>query len=385
MEKIIIKYLTNSATTSEIEALEEWIKIEGNESIFKAYIEINFVSNQQAIPINIETHKAALLEKVQKGKSVFYSLQLKRVYRYAAVFIGLISLTLYLYQRDPFQEKQEYNNVYQNLSIPDDDIILRNENGSFQVLGKTAQTTAILNTNGNQVANHTGSHVKYNIGTNISEELVYNEMIVPNGKRINITLSDGSIVHLNSGSSFRFPVKFISGKTRKVFLKGEGFFEVAKHKSDAFIIGANDIDIKVLGTTFNVSSYKEDKAINTVLVEGSVHVYNTGSPNLGINLEPGQMASWYKEKGDMAVVNVNTRLYTAWITGKLVLRNTPFKIIRKKLERYYNVSIINKNKALDEQRYNVNFDNETIEQVLKTINENFNINYKITNNKIIIN
>jgi ferric-dicitrate binding protein FerR (iron transport regulator) len=223
------------------------------------------------------------------------------------------------------------------------------------------------------------------MGTNTIAELVYNEMVVPYGKRFQVTLSDGTQVHLNSGTSFKFPVKFIAGRERKVFLKGEAFFDVVKNKKDAFVINSKDIDIKVLGTKFNVSYYTEDEEINTVLVTGSVQIYESSKPSFTKKIQPGQMASWNKEQKNIYIEDVDIDLHTAWMEGRLILRKTPFKVIRKKLERYYNVSIINHNELLDRLYYNINFDNETIEQVLKTLNENFDIDYRINDNTIIIN
>lgn len=385
MEKTIVKYLTNSATQSEIEALESWVKIEGNKKIFEEYIKINFTSNQLVVPPNVLKNKKELLEKANRKKPVFVLYKFKKLYKYAAIFIGLISISLFFIESNYLQSKSENNSASQNIIIPDNHIVLKNEKGDIQVLTKGEKTATISNSEGKQIAKHTGSQVKYDLDSNTIQELVYNEMIVPYGKRINLTLSDGSIVHLNSGTSFKFPVKFISGKERKVFLKGEGYFEVAKNKKDPFIINSNAVDIKVLGTSFNVSSYQEDQNINTVLVEGSVEIYRSDTTDALIKLTPGHLASWNKQVENIKTTKVNTSIYTSWVIGKLILKDTPFKIIRKKLERYYNVTIINKNTELDKQRYNVNFDNETIEQILKTINENFDINYTITDNKIIIN
>lgn len=385
MKSIITKYLTNNASISEIEALENWLKIKENEKIFEDYIKVNFDSNQLKKLPNITKNKKILLEKTQEKKSLFSLPPLKSIYKYAAIFVGLLCIGIYFYKQKPEKNINTQISVSNQLSITEEKVVLKKENGEVLVMEETVNNNLIHNTKGEQVAQQTGSQIKYNQNNSVNNELVYNEVIIPYGKRFEITLSDGTKVELNAGSTFKFPVNFIPGKERKVFLKGEGFFEVAENKKDAFIINSDELNIKVLGTKFNVSSYEEDEEINTVLVAGSVQLYNPKNENTLTTLVPGQKGAWDKTEKNIATEKVDVNLYTAWRSGRLILRNTPFKIIRKKLERYYNISIINKNLVLDEQRYNVNFDNETIEQVLKTINENFNIEYTITNNKIIIN
>lgn len=175
-------------------------------------------------------------------------------------------------------------------------------------------------------------------------------------------------------------------KIEKCFLNGEAFFDVAK-ESNPFIVNVNNLNIRVLGTQFNVSCYPEDTVINTVLVEGSVslfgdEVYNAETASI---LNPGFKASWNKTNDDISIDKVDTNIYTGWRKGKLIFKNLQFENIIKKLERHYNVSIVNDNKKLGEQYYNATFDIETIEQVLESFNESYEIKYTIENNKIIIN
>ena len=148
------------------------------------------------------------------------------------------------------------------------------------------------------------------------------------------------------------------------------------------------IDIQVLGTKFNVSNYPEDNNVNTVLVEGAVKLQRTEKKyyNLeSVMLEPGHKGEWNKANDEITVLNVDTSLYTAWLGGKLVFRNTSFKQIREALQRHYNVKINNKNSQLEEQLFDATFDIETIDQVLETFNKSWSIDYAIINNEVIIN
>src|SRR5690606_18983135 len=124
-----------------------------------------------------------------------------------------------------------------------------------------------------------------------------------------------------------------------------------------------------------------------VLVEGSVELHESedfGKENTPILLKPGFMAEWDKGGKKMGIEHVDTRVYTAWVQGKLIFRNTTFKKIRQALERKYNVTIINRNSDLDDQLFDATFDIETIQQVLQSFNKSYAIDYKIVDNKVII-
>ena len=176
-------------------------------------------------------------------------------------------------------------------------------------------------------------------------------------------------------------------KSAKVYLEGEAFFEVSKDVEHPFVVNANQMDVKVLGTKFNLSSYHDDESISTVLVEGSVSLSKAGesSGETALKLEPGYRAVLDKKENTLAIDKVNTDLYTGWMKNKLIFKNMKFKHIRKKLARKYNVEIINLNHELDENTYNATFDVETIEQVLNTLNRNYPIDYVFENNQIKIN
>lgn len=168
-----------------------------------------------------------------------------------------------------------------------------------------------------------------------------NTLIVPYGRRSKIVLSDGTIVHLNAGTQFVFPEKFV-GKNRTVYLSGEGFFEVEKNKNKPFLVKTidNNLSIEVVGTKFNVSAYPLDSNITTVLTEGKVNVIQDklfGKTKTAIL--PGELCAWYKKKGDVKVKQVDTDDYTLWTQGVVRFRSQYLKDVVKKVERYYNVEI----------------------------------------------
>lgn len=171
-------------------------------------------------------------------------------------------------------------------------------------------------------------------------ETQLNQLIVPEGKNSVIKLADGSLVHINAGSKFVFPSVFYKNK-RQVYLTGEGFFEV-KHQSDIpFVASTNKLDIEVLGTKFNLSSYPAENSIETVLLEGKVKVKESGG-NFSANekfLNPMQKAVFNKTGNEILVSDVEDEEYVTWYKGYLSFKSKDLASIVKKLERHYDVEI----------------------------------------------
>src|SRR5690606_11075231 len=143
------------------------------------------------------------------------------------------------------------------------------------------------------------------------------------------------------------------------------------------------------GTTFNITNYPEDESSEVVLLEGSVSLMDEGSVGVArdeVFLEPGFKGEFNKVERKITKEKVNTSIYTSWRNGNLVFRDISFENIIQKLERHYNVIIINNNKDLDKETFNATIEtqHETIEQVFNYFNKVYRIKYKIVENKIII-
>nr|WP_293302727.1 FecR family protein [Allomuricauda sp.] len=285
-----------------------------------------------------------------------------------------------------FFEIDDHKKADLPLLQPENSIVLKLDNGSTDVISENDRKN-ITDSQGNVVGVQTGNTITYAQEKKEQKELVYNELTVPLGKRFDLVLSDGTSIKLNAGSTIKYPIQFIEGHNREVEIWGEAFFDVTRDEHHPFLVTANNVQVEVLGTKFNVSSYPEDDDISTVLVEGSVQLTNKNRSDLdgSMVIVPNQKASWDKNSQEMTIEEVETDIYTSWTNGRIIFKNIPFKNIRKKLERRYNVTIINNNQALDEKFYNASFDIETIEQVMKAFKENYSIDYSIIDNQIIIN
>ncbi|KAF2514653.1 FecR family protein [Flavobacterium foetidum] len=309
--------------------------------------------------IDTDENWKELKEKINVGEKSF-AINWKTIFQYAAVFFCVISLG-YLFQfKNGKQTKSE---------IPSDAIQLVLENGDVQILSPSGKQQ-IIKKNGEVIASQKDNQINYHSGKAINK-LAYNEIKIPYGKTFKIQLSDGTSVNLNAGSSLKYPVQFIKGYKREVVLEGEAFFDVAKDKVHPFIVKTRGVNVKVLGTKFNVSSYREDMDINTVLMEGSVSLSEAANSDQKVMLVPGEKGSWSSQKKDIAVEQVDTRFYTEWINGEIVFRKTAFRDIIIKLERAYNVTIENNREDILDKKFNASFNKniESIDKVLETMSK----------------
>jgi len=199
------------------------------------------------------------------------------------------------------------------------------------------------NTNSSVDHTHVGSVVLNNnsvIRLDSDGKNVLNQLVIPYGNQSKVLLSDSTIVWLNAGSHLIYPSVF-NDDTREVMLFGEAYFEVAKNPEKPFIVKTSDLDIKVLGTKFNVSAYAEDNVIQTVLAEGSVEIKrnNHGFFSDEMILKPNQLASFNKKTHESKTFEVDASYYTIWIQGLLSFDEIDFNRIVKKVERFYNIKI----------------------------------------------
>jgi len=209
------------------------------------------------------------------------------------------------------------------------------------------------------------------------EKTIYAEIYSPLAARTRFELPDGSTVWLNSGSKLKFPVKF-RGTQREVKLTGEGFFNVVKDSQKPFVVKTGNINIKALGTTFNVLAYPDDKICEVTLESGKVvvgKIRDSGEPVKLAELQPDHQLTVSKETGIIDTKEVFTEKYTSWKEGKLIFRNDPMKEVVKRISRWYNVEIELKDKELEMYRYRATFENETFSEVLKLLKLTSPIDY----------
>lgn len=374
MEELIVKFITNQASTEDKIALTNWLDEDvNNQKIFNNFIKTNYAIDYSMKKFNTNMAKKQLLETIKQEESVFFKAKIRSYLKYAAIFILFLS-AFYFY---------EINNVFtakdKEVIVKEELITLQSENGSIQVI-HPEKTKKITDNRGKIIGKQDKGKIVYAGDLNL-DQLVYNTISVPNGKRFELILSDGTSVQLNSGTSLKFPIQFIKGESRQVFLDGEAYFDVTKDPKHPFLVRSGDMNIKVLGTKFNVTSYKKDNKTYTVLVEGKV----AASDDLNkeeVILKPGERV--YFQGKQLKTEPVNVRKYIAWVSGELMFTDDSFAVIANKLERKYNVRIINHYEELNDIVITATFKEENIEQVLKIFQTYKPFNYTINNRVITI-
>ncbi|WP_438422875.1 FecR family protein [Aquimarina macrocephali] len=377
----ILKYLNNEMSERELTEFKKLLNDEENLNEFKKYIITDHYI--QLGKNDFDNQKASSLFQKQiqstKSRTKTRKNRINNYLKYAAVFVGLIiSATLY------------YNNTFFGTGSTSNEVTLQLSDGSLETIQENELFKEIKNNDGTVVGvQEKGKIVYQNEKNNIAEvKPSINTLKVPYGRKFQLELSDGTIVHVNAGSTLKFPVRFIAGQVREVELSGEAYFEVARNEEAPFIVSTNGIKTEVLGTKFNVSSYTDDPFSEVVLVEGSVGVFkNKDRFNKDIDqiLKPNQKASLLKSGQNLNISTVKTENYTAWVDGILLFKNESFENIIKKLERSYDKKITINYPKIKKEKFTGQFDVENIEDVLKTFKSNTFFNFTIKENEIIIN
>lgn len=188
------------------------------------------------------------------------------------------------------------------------------------------------------------------------------QLIVPKGKRSTLTFSDGTKMWINSGSKVLYPQVFDSDK-REIYVDGEVFIEAAKEMNRPFIVHTENVDVQVLGTSFNVKTCRREQSASVVLVSGKVEVQtNTDSK---IILSPDQLMEY--SQGKTEVKNVDVYDYICWKDGLMRFDGTPLNIVLSRLSKYYDVNLVFDSRTSDIKCVGKLDLNEDIDRVLNTI------------------
>ncbi len=235
----------------------------------------------------------------------------------------------------------------------------------------------------------------------------YNEIVAKRGTKTKIILPDGSQVWLNSDSKLSYGERF-NDTIREVSLEGEAYFDVIKDKNRPFIVMTNALNIRVLGTAFNIKSYAQDATIETTLIRGMIEVRkNNESATKKIVLTPNEKLIYNKSEAilvrpnneqntiakKLEALSITTlsknipdssRVETAWIYGRLVFDGDSFVTLAEKMERWYNIKITIQNQSISNNRFSGVFEKENVEEAFKALQLITMFKYDIHDNEILI-
>ncbi len=372
IDKLIIKFVENTATLDEQVKLKQFLEIEKNRAYFDEYVELNYLINSK---VKFD-YNNTLDEVMGKIESKPKSLIMYKYLKYAAAIILLISTGYFLTKN---QVKTTSKVVIDNkIPIGTDKATLTLEDGSTVALEKGKVYK-------NNKVSSDGKKIVYQSEIDKqAEKLAYNYLTIPRGGEFFIELSDGTKVWLNADSKLKYPIAFKEGEPRKIeLLYGEAYFDVSPstdHNGDSFIVNLLEQEIEVLGTEFNVKAYKEEKIATTTLVEGKVAVKTNNEMSL---LVPNQQLVFTKETDAFLIKTVDVKNVVSWKSGYFSFSELSFNETINLLSRWYNVEFIIENKNLFKIKFNgVLSKNQNIENILQSFKNTNNIKYEIKENKI---
>lgn len=337
--RIIQKSLKGKLSESEERQLSGWRKVsDENERAFQRMISEDFYTigmEKLEMYDSRVAYGRFLQKKYQQRRKRRFLINMARVAAVALPFV--IALVLYVgLNRE--EEQMVRPSLASNILPGTSKAVLTLANGQMIPLGKEATDSTII-TDGTQIS-ASGSGATYASGVE-SESVVYNKLEIPRGGEFCLTLSDGTRVWLNSETSIQYPVAF-GAKERRVFVQGEAYFEVAKDAKKPFTVQFMSSSVTVLGTSFNIRAYPEEKRSQTTLAEGSVRIYSPGSSML---LKPGEQAEVSALSGEMVKQEVEVKNFTSWKDGRFVFEQQPLEDIMRTLERWYDIRVIFKDEG----------------------------------------
>lgn len=381
--QLIYKSIANILTPEEKKLLDNWLVENKNKTLYKKITNKNNINDKLAIYNQINTDKAyRRLEKqiVKEQKKTTIPLFRQTWTRYAAAASILLIATLAIFvNKEDSQKIPKQIIVENNIKAGTDKAILTLADGSKVALTKGQNYQ-------NQGISSNGEQVVYDSKISNDSKTAYNYLTIPRGGQFSIALSDGTQVWLNSESKLKYPTNFTAGKTREVeLIYGEAYFDVSSstnHKGAKFKVHSGVQNIEVLGTEFNVKSYKDEDVLYTTLVEGKVSIEINRTKKI---LHPGQQATYNYITKNTAINTVDLYNETAWKNGIFSFKNLPLKEIMKVLSRWYDMEVLFVHPKLENLQFTGVLDkNQDITEILSIINQTNNINYEIKNKTIII-
>ena len=209
----------------------------------------------------------------------------------------------------------------------------------------------------------------------------YSEIYIPKGEKTRILFQDGSQAFLNADTKIRYPEKF--GLTeRKIQLEGEAYFKIATNSNRPFIVQINDTKVKVLGTSFNVKAYKNDKNLNIVLDKGKISFI---TPRNSYNLLPGQQAVYNTESGQCSIYSLDKSTEASlWVNNITQFKDTPLPEVLKTLNRKFNVEFRLNDPNAYKYTYTLTTESNSLKEIIKELEKITPVRFQIQNDNVVI-
>ena len=380
IHELILSYLREDISEEEMSRLRVWLdENERHQRLLEELRDKDVLQREIGEYVSFDTSrrwgqlKEVMEEPVRKGHSL-----LKVWVAVAAVAVAYVGGLLY-WQMTGSPQPEVKQVAIARIEQGGMRAVLITETGQQVVLQGLKDTC--LNITGTETLNiREDGSLKYSLSA-LSSMSEWHTLRIPKGGEYKIVLDDGTEIWLNSASELKYPAHFV-GNERRVQLTGEAYFQVARNEAAPFIVETRDMDVKVLGTSFNVSVYEDEESCHATLVEGRVEV-NDKVNGEKVVLTPGKQA--LLRGGEMTVREVNTKLYTLWRLDRFTFASEDMEGVIRKLSRWYNVDFFFANSSMKQKRFTGSLPKYAdISQVLKMIEMTTDIKFEIKEHTIMI-
>lgn len=384
IHELILAYLQDDISEEEMSRLREWLaESERHQRLLEELRDKDTLQREIGEYASFDTSRRwAQLEKVM-GKPSGQRSSLLQVWGVvAAVVVAFVGGLVYWQMVGSSQPEKEQVTIAR-IEPGETRAVLITEKGQ-QVLLQGLKDTCFNITGDDTLNIREDGSLKYSLSVHsslLSSMPEWHTLRIPKGGEYKIVLDDGTEIWLNSASELKYPSHFV-GNERRVQLTGEAYFQVARNEAAPFIVETRGMDVKVLGTSFNVSVYEDEESCHTTLVEGEVEVADKVNGKKVV-LTPGTQA--LLQGKEMTVRKVNTKLYTLWRLDRFTFASEDMEGVIRKLSRWYNVEFFFANASRKQKRFTGSLPKYSdISQVLKMIEMTTDIKFQLKENTIII-
>lgn len=357
-------HLLNHPGDSDDPETQSWLEAEGHRNLLeelRRYREAG-MRERGEIEFDEEGQWSLLVGRMASRKRKVHIY--RRMAKLAAAVAVLVSVILFSFYRQKDKLPVDSGGVLVQEVEMTDAVKLITGNGKEYLLASNVSGNDTLSKSG-IVIDSVGGLKYMKILQNESRPEEFHTIQVPRGGEYILILDDGTRVWVNSESELRYPVAF-RGSERKVYLKGEAYFEVKRNEEHPFVVVASRMDIRVLGTEFNVQSYREEEE-NVTLVKGCVTVKTGGVAPEEVVLNPGENASLRGEQ--LHVEAVDVLKYTSWKEGFFYYNNVRLEEILDELGRWFDFTVFYRNPEVKDFRFKFWANRkDTVEQVIERLN-----------------
>ncbi|MBR5463934.1 MAG: DUF4974 domain-containing protein [Butyricimonas sp.] len=377
--QLIQLYLVGDLSGEEKVKLEEWVSQDpSREKLFKEICNEKSVASDFGIYEKV--NKDSAWEKVILKGNIKQKNNARRLgwYKFvAAVMIPLMVVAVGYFIRETKQGIEPKDTEFASIEPGKSKAILRLADNRVIEITREQETRFDVAEGIAATNNLSGMVYPEQVAMGKAE---YNVLEVPRGGEYTVTLSDGTVVYLNSGSELRYPVAF-GAERRDVFLSGEGYFEVAKDAERPFFVNADKLKIRVYGTSFNVNTYNIAN-VETVLVEGKIGIQGN---NAEYTVKPGQLALYNREKGTMEIRDVDVRPYVAWKEHEFMFDNESLEEIMNTLSLWYDVDVFFQTASLKQLHFTGHLGRyEEVSHILDAISGVTQVKFSVKGRTIIV-